>query len=84
MCCESQPVQYREAQDEESALFHSYFKSVVYLKGGIDSGFKKAEPESYSPRLLQMTGKGANVRVREVDLDPVSVNSSDVFILDLG
>lgn len=57
---------------------------MLYLKGGVASGFKAVEPESYSPRLLQMSGKGTNVRVREVDLDPAFVNSTDVFILDKG
>lgn len=80
----SQPVQYRETQDEESALFHSYFKSVVYLKGGVDTGFKKVEPETYTPRLMRMSGSGKSVRVKQIDMDPSLVNSSDVFLLDLG
>lgn len=57
---------------------------MLYLKGGVASGFKSVEPETYSPRLLHMSGKGTNVRVREVDLDAAFLNSTDVFILDKG
>lgn len=35
----SQPIQHREVQYSESALFHSCFGSVTYLDGGIDSGY---------------------------------------------
>ncbi len=77
-------MQYRETQDEETALFHSYFKSVVYLKGGIDSGFKTVEPELYKPRLLRMSTSGKSVRVKQIDMDPEMLNNSDVFLLDLG
>lgn len=77
-------MQYREVQDEETALFHSYFKSVVYLKGGVASGFKKVEPETYTPRLMHMTGIGKSVRVKQIDMDPSLINNSDVFLLDLG
>jgi len=78
------PVQYRETQDEETALFHSYFKSVVYLNGGIDSGFKAVEPETYAARLLRMSGSGKSVRVKQVEMDASLINTSDVFLLDLG
>lgn len=78
------PVQHRELQYSESALFHSYFKSVTYLNGGIASGFSKAEPEVYKPRLLQMTSIGGTVRVLQVSLRSSSLNDGDVFILDNG
>lgn len=77
-------MQYRETQDEETGLFHSYFKSVVYLKGGIDSGFKNVLPEAYTPRLLRMSTSGKSVRVKQIDKDPEMLNNSDVFLLDLG
>lgn len=71
-------------QYSESPLFHSYFKSVTYLDGGVDSGFKKAEADSYSPRLLQMAKIGGVVRVLQVPLSSASLNDGDVFILDGG
>lgn len=81
---DQKPVQHREVQYSESALFHSYFGSVTYLDGGIDSGFKKAEPEVYQPRLLQMATMGDTVRVLQVPLSANSLNNGDVFILDNG
>lgn len=78
------PVQHRELQYSESALFHSYFKSVTYLDGGIDSGFSKAQPDTYKPRLLQMKSAGGTVRVLQVPLRNSSLNNADVFILDNG
>lgn len=78
------PVQHREVQYSESALFHSYFKSVLYLDGGIGSGFSKAEPETYKPRLLQMKSVGRTVRVLQVPLRSSSLNNGDVFIVDNG
>lgn len=46
--------------------------------------FKKAEPESYTPRLLQMTAHDGTVRVLQVALTGTSLNDGDVFILDNG
>lgn len=78
------PVQHREVQDWESQLFLSYFpKGIVMMEGGVASGFNVVGPKNYQPRLLQLKGK-RNVRLREVPLAAASVNSGDVFILDLG
>lgn len=46
--------------------------------------FKKAEPETYQARLLQMVSLGESVRVVQVELVAGSLNDSDVFILDDG
>jgi len=78
------PVQHREVQGFESQLFQSYFpKGIRILNGGVDTGFNKVKPKEYKPRLLQVKGRKF-VRLVEVPLDAKSVNSGDVFILDLG
>jgi len=79
-----EPVQHREVQGHESALFLSYFKNEIkLLDGGVDSGFKHVEPEKYEPRLLHLKGK-KKVRVTQVELSFKSLNAGDVFILDKG
>jgi len=79
-------VQHREVQGHESPLFLSYFENntIEILEGGIDSGFKHVEAKQYKPRLLQVKGNRKAVRVSQVPLSATSLNSGDVFILDLG
>lgn len=78
------PIQYREVQGSESALFSSYFKSgIQYLDGGIESAFNHVNPDAYVPRLLQCKGK-RDVRVMQVEFKSSSMNEGDVFILDAG
>jgi len=78
------PIQHREVQGFESDLFQSYFPhGIRVMKGGIDTGFNKIKPKDYKPRLLQVKGR-KRVRLVEVPLETKSVNSGDVFILDLG
>jgi len=78
------PVQHREVQEHESALFLSYFNNQIKIQeGGIDSGFRHVKPEEYRPRLLHIKGR-KKVRVTEVPLSYTSLNSGDVFILDAG
>jgi len=78
------PIQHREVQGHESELFQSYFpKGIRIMQGGIDTGFNKVKPKEYKPRLLQVKGR-KRVRLVEVPLDAKSVNSGDVFVLDLG
>jgi len=78
------PVQYREVQGSESESFLKLFPKLVVQHGGIESGFKHVEAESYRPRLLHIKGTIKNVVVREVPLTHKSLNSGDVFILDAG
>ncbi|PVD24424.1 hypothetical protein C0Q70_14907 [Pomacea canaliculata] len=78
------PIQHREVQDHESALFRSYFPTVTILEGGADSGFRKVKPEEYRPRLLHFHGDKHGVRVREVPRCRSRIDSTDVYILDLG
>jgi gelsolin len=77
------PVQHRETQGAESQLFRSHFKSITYLTGGCDSGFKTVEPTSYKPRLLLVKGTMANVRVSQIPLESAAINHGDVFILGM-
>lgn len=51
---------------------------------GYDTGFKHNAPTSYKPRLLHVCGTIKNVRVVEVPMSASSLNSGDVFILDMG
>jgi len=76
-------VQHREVQGYESDQFMQVFKKVEYLKGGVASGFKQVKRDSYEPRLLHLKG-ARSVRVTTKPLAASSLNSGDVFVLDLG
>ncbi|XP_014809683.1 PREDICTED: villin-1 isoform X2 [Calidris pugnax] len=78
-------VQYREVQGHESETFRAYFKQgLIYKKGGVASGLKHAETNTYNiQRLLHVKGK-KNVVAGEVDMSWNSFNRGDVFLLDLG
>jgi len=78
-----EPVEYREVAHYESDLFKSYFPHLLYLEGGIDSGFTHVGPKEYKPRLLHLKGK-KRVKARQVALSCESLNDGDVFILDNG
>ncbi|RTG89131.1 gelsolin [Schistosoma bovis] len=82
---DNQAVQHREVEQYESCLFKSYFSCFRILNGGIDSGFRRTTPNEYQPRLLHFhqAGRG-RFQVQEVDLSINSLDSTDVFILDLG
>jgi hypothetical protein len=79
------PIQHREVQGFESELFMTYFKAtgLEYLPGGIESGFNKVERDVYRTRLLQCKGKRV-VRCAEKPCSNASLNTGDVFILDMG
>ena len=49
-----------------------------------ETGFRHVKPEEYRPRLLHFHGVKKNVTVKEVPLNKHCLDSSDVFILDLG
>ncbi|XP_036611078.1 villin-1 [Trichosurus vulpecula] len=78
-------VQHREVQGHESDTFRAYFKQgLVIRKGGVASGFKHVETNSYDiQRLLHVKGK-RNVVAGEVEMSWTSFNRGDVFLLDLG
>jgi len=68
----------------ETDLFMSYFKAgLFYLEGGVESGFRHVEPETYEPRLLHVKGK-RYPRVFSVPVNASSLNDGDCFVLDLG
>nr|XP_006643534.2 PREDICTED: advillin-like [Lepisosteus oculatus] len=79
------PVQHREVQGHESDTFRGYFKQgVIYKKGGVASGMKHMETNSYDiKRLLHVKGK-RRVTAKEVEMDWKSFNLGDVFLLDNG
>ncbi|XP_013376424.1 PREDICTED: advillin [Chinchilla lanigera] len=79
------PVQHREVQDHESDTFRGYFKQgIIYKKGGVASGMKHVETNTYHvKRLLHVKGK-RNIRAAEVEVSWDSFNRGDVFLLDLG
>lgn len=79
------PVQHREVQYHESDTFRGYFKQgIIYKKGGVASGMKHVETNTYDvKRLLHVKGK-RNIRATEVEMSWDSFNQGDVFLLDLG
>ncbi|XP_053564187.1 advillin [Bombina bombina] len=79
------PVQHREVQNYESDTFKGYFKQgIIYKKGGVASGMKHVDTNTYDvKRLLHVKGK-RNVTATEVELSWLSFNLGDVFLLDLG
>ena len=55
------------------------------LKGGYESGFTHVKPEEYTTRLFVYHGlTRTSVELSEVQLSKKSINSDDVFILDMG
>nr|CUU97371.1 hypothetical transcript [Hymenolepis microstoma] len=77
-------TQHREVDGFESPKFISYFKKFMTLQGGYDSGFRQVKPEEYKPRLLHFCRQNRVTYLREVFFSKQSVNSDDVYILDLG
>ena len=77
-------MQFRELQGQESEAFLRLFKSGVhYEKGGVASGFSKAQAEKHETRLLHIRGVRA-VRVAEVPVKVESLNHGDCFVVDDG
>ncbi|XP_074856789.1 villin-1 [Carettochelys insculpta] len=78
-------VQYRQVQGNESDAFKGHFKQgLIYKKGGVASGMKHVETNTYNvQRLLHVKGK-KNVVAGEVEMSWNSFNQGDVFLLDLG
>lgn len=81
---DDKPIQHREVQGHESALFKSYFSTITYMKGGADSGFRHVTPEAYRARLLKFQKQGRRVMMTEVARSRNQLHPGDVFILDEG
>uniref|UniRef100_A0A4W4FYY6 HP domain-containing protein n=1 Tax=Electrophorus electricus TaxID=8005 RepID=A0A4W4FYY6_ELEEL len=81
----SSPVQHREVQHYESSMFCGYFKQgIIYKKGGVASGMRHVETNSYNIcRLLHVKGQ-KRVTAKEVEMSWKSFNLGDVFLLDTG
>lgn len=78
------PIQHREVQDYESELFKSYFKTITYLHGGAESGFRQVRPEEYKTRLFHFHGDRNGVKITEIPCNKSKLDSTDVYILDTG
>jgi len=77
--------QVRECQHYETEEFLEMFQhKVIYMEGGVGTGFHHVSPAEYKPRLMLLAGKGTHIRVKEVELKRDSLCSQDVAILDNG
>lgn len=79
-------VQHRETQGRESELFLGYFadaanKSVKYLEGGVESGFRHVEPNTTDPHLFRVKGTKKAIALTQVKVRRDAMNAGDVFIL---
>jgi len=82
---DDKPIQHREVQGHESALFKSYFETMKLLKGGADTGFNRVLPEAYTPRMMHVKKLSARtISCTEVGMKKGNLKSGDVFIIDNG
>lgn len=77
-------IQHRQVQGHESDLFTSYFGNVMYLSGGVESGFTHVEPTVEVPHLYQVKGTEKSMSLTQVPVERASLNSGDCFILMLS
>ncbi|KAI5086535.1 capping protein (actin filament), gelsolin-like a, partial [Silurus meridionalis] len=78
-------VQHRQEQGHETDDFMKLFPNgVSYKRGGVESGFRRVQPECVSVRRLYQVKGRRNICVREVEPNWRSFNTGDCFILDLG
>jgi len=79
-------IQHREVMEHESRAFLNLFEKtgVTYLEGGVETGFNHVEDEVVEPKLYQIKGVKGALILRQVKLRRDSLNSGDVFVLDLG
>jgi gelsolin len=77
------PVQHREVQGRESALFKSYFKSMSIMKGGADSAFRTKAADVHAHRLIKVGCDEKTCRVAEVPKKLESLDNEHAFVLDV-
>ncbi|VEL33318.1 unnamed protein product, partial [Protopolystoma xenopodis] len=78
-------IQHREVEGYESNAFKSLFKVFRTLSGGYESGFRHVKPEDYKPRLLRFNIPAKNkFKLTEVYFSRKSLDSGDVFVIDMG
>jgi len=78
------PVQHREIQGCESELFISYFKNLIIMNGGVDTGFNIVKPTEYQKQLFHIKCVGKTLTCTSVPVSSSSLNTGDVFVLDEG
>ena len=81
-----EPTQHREVEGHETSEFLDLFKALgglKYMEGGYETGFVKVDRDAFTVRLLHVKGR-RHITTRQVPLEPKSMNSGDVFILDAG
>lgn len=83
---EDKPVQHREVQGRESRLFKTYFDTIIIMKGGCATGFKRVLPEAAPKRLFQVVRDDSSKKtvVKEIPMKAGNLNDEDVFVIDLG
>lgn len=84
-CDQSREVQGRESGDFLD-IFVKQAGGLVYLSGGVESGFNPDIPDVYAKKLLRIhKKKGVNVwTAGEVPCATSSLNHAEVFIVDGG
>jgi len=78
------PVQHREVQGKESPMFKTYFESLTYLDGGVETGFHHVEPTEHTPHLYRIKGTDKKLSLTQMELSKSSLNGGDSFILFAG
>jgi hypothetical protein len=72
-------------QPNKNKLFIKFIYPVVSMFFcSANSGFRHVKPTEYQPRLLHFKGSKKNIEIKQVPLYRESLDSGDVFILDLG
>jgi len=82
---DDEATQHREVEGRESPEFKKLFKSLKYMEGGIETGFKHVPVEMYTPKLFRVQrDRYKHVSVNQVPMGAASLNKGDCFILDAG
>ena len=71
-------------QNYELQLFISYFKNYIVIHGRADSSFNIVKPVEYKSQLFHIKLVGKTLTCTSIPVFISSLNTSDVFVLDLG